>query len=304
MATVTEIMQLTETRAPAAAAKSELADSDFDTAPKRKASFDSGDTEETLKRPKTENDDHRNPRTQDLSISEADSGPRHGEAGNNTSRRAPVSKEEEKRRGKRLFGGLLSTLSQTNTSSQHKKRREIEQRQQERAQKQRAEDDKRRSEKLAQITEARWKEQIDFDEKVMRTRHANMLARAHSLRTKAEPPVYYRPWKPTKEQEDVIDEQIRDAKSVIAREEEAFKDHREEHERRYGRHSPLMRQEQPAFEIAESAAETLTEATLDAPAADTHNMSSHDHNSKYDREPPHDESGDVVEDAEEDMVIY
>ncbi|CAI0653132.1 unnamed protein product, partial [Colletotrichum noveboracense] len=217
------------------------------------------------------------------------------------------------------------TLSQTNTSSQHKKRREVEQRQQERAQKQRAEDERRRAEKLARITEVRWQEQIKFDEKVvrgqflpwehappvllitpsqMKTRHSNMLAMAHALRTKTQPQIFFRPWKLTREQEDEIDDQIQDAKATIAREVEVFNERREEHERRYGRSRPPTRQEQSAPVTAEASTDA-TSAPEAPPAealkADTNTLS-HD-TDRHDRE-PHDESGDVVEDAEEDMVIY
>lgn len=141
--------------------------SEVETTQKRKASSDSAEIEESFKRPKTEEDDHRDPPAQDSTTS-TDLKPRNGDGDTDAGRRDRPSKEEEKKRGKRLFGGLLNTLSQTNTGSQQKKRREIEQRQHERAQKQRAEDEKRRGEKLARITEARLQEQIKFDEKVVR----------------------------------------------------------------------------------------------------------------------------------------
>lgn len=172
MATVTEYgarsslepdEKLTEPRAPADTVKTETTSSEIDVTQKRKASPDSFEGEDPSKRPKIE---ERDPPTQDSALS-TDSRPRDQGADTNAPRRAPLSKDEEKKRGKRLFGGLLSTLSQTNASSQHKRRREIEQRQHERAQKQRAEDDKRRTEKLARITEARWREQIKLDEKAV-----------------------------------------------------------------------------------------------------------------------------------------
>ncbi|TQN73357.1 Pinin-like protein 1 [Colletotrichum shisoi] len=308
MATVTEYglrgslepaEKLTEPRAaPADTIKTETTSSEIDVTQKRKASPDSFEGEDTSKRPKIE---ERDPPTQDSALS-TDSRPRDQGADTNAPRRAPLSKDEEKKRGKRLFGGLLSTLSQTNASSQHKKRREIEQRQHERAQKQRAEDDKRRTEKLARITEARWREQIKLDEKAMKTRHVNMLAMAHSLRSKAKPPVYYRPWKLTSEQEDRIDGQIEDAKVVIAREVEAFRGRKEEHGRRYGQNSPA-RDEVSADEVsapvviddaAKANTEPLVEAPTHAPTVANEVPSSHHQ---------HDEPGDVVEDAE-DMVIY
>ncbi|KZL77079.1 nuclear protein, partial [Colletotrichum tofieldiae] len=278
MATVTE--------APANTIKPEQTSSEVEITQKRKVSIDSGDGDGLSKRPRIEDGDHRDPAT--------DPRPRDGDAVANTNRRAPLSKDEEKKRGKRLFGGLLSTLSQTNTGSQHKKRREIEQRQHERAQKQRAEDEKRRTEKLARITEARLQEQIKFDEKAMKSRHASMLAMAHSLRTKAGPSVYYRPWKLTKEQEGEIDDQIQDAKAVIARETEAFRDRKEEHGRRYGPSRPPTRDEAPALTVTENPAKAHSEPPVETMTV-TNNIPSPHHQ--------HDEPGDVVEDAE-DMVIY
>ncbi|KAK1676689.1 pinin/SDK/memA/ protein conserved region-domain-containing protein [Colletotrichum godetiae] len=297
----TEREKLTELRAPADIINPEPASSEMEVTQKRKASIESLDeAEESSKRVKFNDGDHGEPLVQD---STQDSKPRDEESRASTARRAPLSRDEEKKRGKRLFGGLLSTLSQTNSSSQHKKRREIEQRQQEKAQKQRAEDEKRRTEKLARITEARWKEQILFDEKVMKTRHTNMLAKAQSLRTKAGPSIYYRPWKLTKEQEDEIDDQVQDAKDTIARELEAFKYRKEEHERRHGRaRSPTMAQEEPVPMVVEGQpAEALSEAPADAPAADNHIVASPDRD-KHERE-AHDEPGDVVEN-DEDTVIY
>lgn len=113
---------------------------------------------------------------------------------------------EEKKRGQRLFGGLLSTLSQTTANPQQKRRMEIQLRQKERASEQRAEDQRRRVEKQRKLDHARRLEQVEFDEQLvrsppvgcvleavltragqMRTRHANMLVLARSLRTKSVP---------------------------------------------------------------------------------------------------------------------
>ncbi|KAJ0387932.1 hypothetical protein COL922a_001210 [Colletotrichum nupharicola] len=290
MATLTEAP-------PADAINPEPVSPEADVSQKRKAASISEEPQETSKRPRIEDDDHGDRRAQEPRVSPTAARSRDADAGGSAARRGNLSKEEEKKRGKRLFGGLLSTLSQINTSSQHKKRREVEQRQQERAQKQRAEDDRRRAEKLARITEVRWQEQIKFDEKVMKTRHSNMLAMAHALRTKTQPQIFFRPWKLTREQEDEIDDQIQDAKATIAREVEVFNERREEHERRYGRSRPPTRQEQSAPVTAEAS----TDATSapEAPPAEALKADTE----RHDRE-PHDESGDVVEDAEEDMVIY
>ncbi|KAJ0107597.1 hypothetical protein J7T55_007787 [Diaporthe amygdali] len=142
--------------------------------------------------------------------------------------------QEEKKRGRRLFGGLLSTLSQTTANSQQKRRLEIEKKQQEKAVKQKTEDDKRRTEKLARLDKVRRIEQVRFDEQVMRTRHSNMLAMAHSLRTRSEPKLYYRPWELTQEQEDIIKDQIRDAEDDIADEVRQFKRRKEQRLRDLG----------------------------------------------------------------------
>ncbi|KAF9872620.1 hypothetical protein CkaCkLH20_09799 [Colletotrichum karsti] len=304
MATVTEYVLLhlgrvrladNDDRAPADIIDADHTSPKADVSQKRKASNVSDEPEDTSKRARIEDDDRRDAPSQSSPTEprrrESDAG-----AGTGPGRRGAASKEEEKKRGKRLFGGLLSTLSQTNTSSQHKKRREIEQRQQERAQKQRAEDDKRRAEKVAKVTESRWKEQINYDEKVMKTRHSNMLAMAHSLKTKAQPAIFYRPWKLTREQEDTIGDQLQGVKATIARELDAFEERREEHEKRYGRSRPPPEQEEPAPAAVESSADAPPAPdaiVVDAPAAETTTAPFHDKN----------DDADVVEDAE-DTVIY
>ncbi|KAF6838703.1 nuclear protein [Colletotrichum plurivorum] len=294
--------------APADPVAVETGSPEADVSQKRKASPVSGESEEAPKRAKIDEADRDDRPAQEPLPSTSGPNRRDSNAGADVGRRGALSKEEEKKRGKRLFGGLLSTLSQTNTSSQNKRRREIEQRQHERAQKQRAEEEKQRAETVAKITEARSREQIWFDEQVMKTRHASLLARAHSLRTKAEPSVFYRPWKLTKEQEDTIADQVRDAKDTIAREVEAFNDRKDEHEWRFGLSRPPTTQEQPApavTEILADAPETADQGAhpAAAPAGDTDKASSLDRE-KHDREPHQDVSGDVVEDAGEDMVIY
>lgn len=114
---------------------------------------------------------------------------------------------------------------------------------------------------------------------------------------------YYRPWKLTKEQEDEIDDQVQDAKNAIARELEAFKDRKEEHERRHGRaRPPTMVQEEPMTMVTEEQpAEAPPAVSADPPAATEHIVASPDRD-RHERE-THDEPGDVVEN-DEDMVIY
>ncbi|KAG6212892.1 hypothetical protein E4U50_001746 [Claviceps purpurea] len=229
--------------------------------------------------------------------------PQRRRSSHDTSRQSRESAiQEEKKRGKRLFGGLLSTLSQTSTTSQHKRRQEIERRQQERLQKQREQDDQKRAEKLSKIREARLVEQVDFQEQVMRHRHTKLLALADFLKTKAEPAIYYLPWKRTADQDDIIDDQIRAAKSTMAKEEEEFKALKERHAIRYG----LRRESHARPDTAEETqgGETVQQ---EAPGRDEEAIPG-----EGTAEPPkpaahqdaHDESGDVLVVAEEDMVIY
>lgn len=166
-------------------------------------------------------------------------------------RKAPISPEqsrknvtlEEKKRGRRLFGGLLNTLSQiTPNKSQQNRRKEIERRQQERVQQQRVEDDRRRTDLLAERRRFRDTKQVDFEERMMHRRHEKMLVLAHSLRTVSEPVVYYKPWELTKEQERIINEQIREAEETVAREVRQF-------ETKHGRPPKTQTKIEPKTEI-------------------------------------------------------
>ncbi|KAF5655878.1 peroxin 26 [Fusarium sp. NRRL 25303] len=202
--------------------------------------------------------------------------------------------QEEKRRGKRLFGGLLSTLSQTSGSVQQKRRLEIERRQQDRLQKQNIEEDRLREEKRLRLTEIRRGEQLTFDEEVMHSKHTKMLAMASYLRTKSRPHIYYLPWKLTAEQEDTIDDQVRQTKLTIEREVESLN-------ARKGRQAKGGRQ---PIETTAPLREGLHHDSKDTnrPEKSPHGQeksiqaSDHDHH--------HDESADVLEEADEDMVIY
>ncbi|KUI59832.1 hypothetical protein VP1G_07051 [Cytospora mali] len=211
--------------------------------------------------------------------------------------------QEDKKRGRRLFGGLLSTLSQTTTNSQQKRRHEIEKRQQEKAVQQSREDEKRRSEKLAKLERIRNIEQVRFDEQVMRTQHSNMLAMAHSLRTRSEPRLYYRPWELSPEEEDIIKDQIRDAERQIEEEVKQFKRRKEQRLKDLGA-LPSSSEVQATFgeqveERSNNAApdEFITAATatndrkpFPTPASKSSHHEDRDH--------------DEVVEAEEDTVIY
>ncbi|GKU02739.1 hypothetical protein FLAG1_04796 [Fusarium langsethiae] len=211
--------------------------------------------------------------------------------------RRKVATQEEKKRGKRLFGGLLSTLSQTSGGSTQKRRLEIERRQQERMRKQSVEDDKLRAEKRARATEARKDDQIAFDEQVMRNKHTKMLAVAQYLRTKSQPQIYYLPWKLTEAQEDVIDEQTRHAKATIEREVEAFSE-RKERQANSGRRSSV-RTETTAPSNEESVHGSKTTNGTEHPGKTQKTGHEADHHGHH-----HDEAVDVLEEADEDMVIY
>lgn len=219
--------------------------------------------------------------------------------------RRDSASQEEKKRGKRLFGGLLSTLSQTNTNLQHRRRQEIERRQQERLQKQRDEDDLRRAEKLSKIRETRLVEQVEFQEQVMRHRHSKMLALAEFLKTKAEPTIYYSPWKRTADQEDIIDEQIRAAKITIAKEEDDFKALKQRHASRYGSREDSDRCQDKTDEGEGKKITTQPEEPEELEKDDAAAGQGHaDVPKTAAQHDPHDESGYVLVDADEDMVIY
>ncbi|KAL1892405.1 hypothetical protein Cpir12675_004558 [Ceratocystis pirilliformis] len=82
-------------------------------------------------------------------------------------------KKEEQRRGKRLFGGLLNTLNKSQgnqyNSQATKRRQEIEERQKTKLRQQRVEGDKMRAQRGRKVKELRMREQIVFEEQVVRT---------------------------------------------------------------------------------------------------------------------------------------
>jgi hypothetical protein len=150
----------------------------------------------------------------------------------------------------------------------------------------------------------------------MKSRHSNMLAMAHSLRTQAEPRIvrnmvtgssrtatdnigqYYRPYDLTREQEDVIDDQIKDAKAVIQREVEEFNLRREQHMKQYGRGRPSTARGE-TMSSAAAPGDADSSATLSRPTNGSSTQASRHGPDKV----SHDE-GDVVVEADEDMVIY
>ncbi|PMB69268.1 hypothetical protein BM221_003907 [Beauveria bassiana] len=196
-------------------------------------------------------------------------------------RRPTVATQEDKRRGKRLFGGLMNTLNQGPSTIQQKRRQEIEKRQKERMQKQDAEDGQRRAERLAQLRAVRIREQIVFDEEV-----------------------YYLPWRCTDHEQDIIDEQRRKARELVQREESEFEKRRKWHIDRHGAavkprpQSPPREQPRPP-----TASPSPPDIAAAEPAmnADGDPGGGEEENSRADG---HDDAGDIVEHAGEDMVIY
>lgn len=117
-------------------------------------------------------------------------------------------KEDERKRGQRLFGGLLGTLSQSSTSAAQKRRADIEKRQQDKLKNQAEEFDGRQSRRKERREAIRKKEMPFYEREAvcfmllvmmigiewwwltglqMQTRHSNMIAAAHSLKTRTEP---------------------------------------------------------------------------------------------------------------------
>lgn len=220
-------------------------------------------------------------------------------------RRPTVATQEDKRRGKRLFGGLMNTLNQGPSTIQQKRRQEIEKRQKERMQKQDAEDGQRRAERLAQLRAVRIREQIIFDEEVMRNRHVKKLALARYLQTKAEPRIYYLPWRCTDHEQDIIDEQRRKARELVQREESEFEKRRKWHIDRHGAavkprpQSPPR--EQPRPRTASPSPPDIAAAESAMNVDSNPGGGEEEENSRADG---HDDVGDIVEHAGEDMVIY
>jgi len=227
---------------------------------------------------------------------------------------------EEKKRGQRLFGGLVSTLSRTTTGTQQQRRLEVERRQQEKAQQRRAEDEKRRAEKLEHLKRIREIEQVKLDERAMKTRHSTMLEKARSLRTRSEPGLYYLPWELTKEQEDIISDQIHVAEETVDRERRDFKTCKEQRLRALGvtppPRSPSPPPRQPKHQPGpEPNSEPKTqlrseEATVGEPKhpSQSTNPDTAALASPKAREPhpdkDHDEHGDEIMQDAEDVVIY
>ncbi|KAL1796315.1 hypothetical protein ACET3X_004855 [Alternaria dauci] len=137
------------------------------------------------------------------------------------SKPAPVRRERGRER--RLFGAALGALSQNTTTTAQKRRAEIEKRQLAQRKQDDEESEQRKAERAARRKEQRWKEQKHFEKQSMQIRHANLLAMAHFLQTKAEPHLLYKPWETSPDEEDRIRDQLAEAQETIKREVEEYK---------------------------------------------------------------------------------
>lgn len=158
----------------------------------------------------------------------------------------------------------------------------------------------------------------------MKKKHEKRLAMAKFLRTRAEPSIvcitidltiiyrgytltfdhaqFYLPWKTTPEQKDTIDDQIQRAKATVEKEVEQFNARKQRHIERYG---PPTRQISATPD--EPAATRVPER--ESPVRSPHHTADKTHLqerrvSQDMHRGHHDESGDDLEEAEEDMVIY
>ncbi|XWW97059.1 hypothetical protein V2A60_005040 [Cordyceps javanica] len=269
---------------------------------KRKTSPEPGDRDEIPKRVRrdSDSDDRDRPRRRSRSLE------RQGAVAEAAVPERWPPTQEDKKRGRRLFGGLLNTLSQGASNSQQKRRQEIEKRQQERRQKQDSEDGQRRAERLAQLRAVRIREQIVFDEEVMRNRHVKMLAQARYLQTNAEPRIYYLPWQCTDDEQDIIDEQRSKARELVQREESEFEKRRKWHVDRHGApvrpRPPSPPREPPRLP---SGSPLPPPETASAASALPMGVDGDVDKKKEDTRPDgHDDAGDIVEHDGEDMVIY
>jgi hypothetical protein len=237
-------------------------------------------------------------------------------------------REDERKRGQRLFGGLLGTLSQSSNSAAQKRRADIEKRQQDKLKSQDNEYDGLKKRHKDRRDVIRRKEKPFYEREAMEARHSNLIAMAHFLKTKTEPALYYKPWQLRPGDEAVIQEQIEDAKAIVAREvtefearypPEAFE--REELEpvstenpkqQDTSDQQPKLTAEQPSApepQVESKSGETTDmmdvqttteqnpKATTDAPTNGT------DAAAQAQPDAHHDDGGEVVEDNE-DTVIY
>lgn len=103
---------------------------------------------------------------------------------------------------------------------------------------------------------------------------------------------YYRPWKLTREQEDIIQDQIADAKEAVERDGEAFRIRERKHREQYRRLTPP-----PKSDVAEGSSDVKgSDENTTVKVADAGRPST-----KVEKD--HDDSNEVIV-MDEDTVIY
>lgn len=216
--------------------------------------------------------------------------------------RREMALQEEKKRGRRLLGGLMNTLNQASTGSQHRRRQDIERRQQAKSTLQRAEENRLRMQRLAKLEAVRKVEQFKFDEQVMETKHADMLAKAHYLQTRAKPKIFYRPWDLTRAQKETVQDQIQQVEKIIEKEVSAFKEGKEGKEQRL---CSLGTTAQPPLPVKdETVGKPNDKVPADKPQPESTNRPPSHTTNKVGPEKESDRVDDVMIEEEEDTVIY
>jgi hypothetical protein len=213
--------------------------------------------------------------------------------------RREMALQEEKKRGRRLLGGLMNTLNQASTGSQHRRRQDIERRQQAKSTQQRAEEDRLRMQRLAKLEAVRKVEQFKFDEQVMETKHADMLAKAHYLQTRAKPKIFYRPWDLTRAQKEIVQDQIQEVEKTIEKEVSAFEERKDQRLRSLGTTA------QPLLPVKdETVGKPNDKVPADKPQPESTNRPPSRATNKVGPEKESDRVDDVMIEEEEDTVIY
>ncbi|KAJ5770216.1 uncharacterized protein N7511_002267 [Penicillium nucicola] len=246
-------------------------------------------------------------------------------------------REEDRKRGQRLFGGLLGTLSQSSSSAASKRRADIERKQQDKLKSQDLQYDELKKQRKEQREALRRKETPLYEREAMEVRHANIIAMAHFLKTRAVPVLYYKPWQSRPGDESVIQKQIEEARATVAREvadfearyppeafapqsdnnskeEPATKQEEPQDEKKLqlsntldqpGAPDPVDSKESGPKEPTQDASETVKADTKEKDAESvTMNGSASVDTAVHDQsDAHHDDGGEVVEDNE-DTVIY
>ncbi|KAJ2993278.1 hypothetical protein NUW58_g1887 [Xylaria curta] len=213
--------------------------------------------------------------------------------------RREMARQEEKKRGRRLLGGLMNTLSQANAGSQHRKRQEIERRQQAKSTQQRVEEDRLRMQRLSKLEAVRNVEQLKFDEQVMKTKHADMLAKARYLQTEAKPRIFYRPYQPTRKQKDTIQVQIERTQGIIKKEVSEFRERRERRLQELG-----IASKPSTSGKDETVGKPNDEPPADKSQPESTNRPSSRITNKVGPDKDSDRADDVMIEEDEDTVIY